>query len=520
MQDIHNQITQEYSGDLHCIYSDDNDEKLILRLRVMNDEETQVVDEQLSTWKFLKELEGNMLQDLWLKGIEDITKVVMKEVNHTYVAVDGAIKRTKQWRLETDGCNLASVLSLEGVDPSKTISNDLVEITRVLGIEAVRQGLMKELREVLNVYGIYVNYRHLSVLCDVMTQRGYLMSITRHGINRTESGPLKKASFEETVEMLLEAAAYSEVDYLKGVTENIMLGQLAPIGTGEIDVLIDTDKIVKAGMIYDPLENPDMLDEPTSYSLDPNSIGTPINIATPRVILPETSMATTPRGETPHIYGSFSPYETVPSPASHSSPFIRYSPVIHSPVYQPSPNIIASPQYTGSSLHSYSPSTGSMRPFSPYSITSPSVHTTSPNMQHFPSPSPYYSPSHAGYSPTSPAYSPTSPHYSPTSPAYSPTSPAYSPTSPAYSPTSHTYSPTSPAQSPAYSGLSSTSPHTRAPAYSPYVSSPAYSPASPSYNPSSPRYNPVRTTDIQHMPGRCSPIEESDEEEEEIQQPR
>lgn len=84
--------------------------------------------------------------------------------------------------------------------------------------------LLRELRVVLDFYGIYVNYRHLAILCDVMTQRGSLMSITRHGINRASAGPLLKASFEETVEMLLEASAYSEVDYVRGVTENIMLG--------------------------------------------------------------------------------------------------------------------------------------------------------------------------------------------------------------------------------------------------------------------------------------------------------
>ena len=36
-----------------------------------------------------------MLQDLWLKGIEDITKVVMKEVNISVAGSDGSIKRIK-----------------------------------------------------------------------------------------------------------------------------------------------------------------------------------------------------------------------------------------------------------------------------------------------------------------------------------------------------------------------------------------------------------------------------------------
>lgn len=74
--------------------------------------------------------------------------------------------------------------------------------------------------------GSYVNYRHLSTLVDVMTFRGHLMAITRHGINRVDNGPMLRSSFEETVEILMEAAVFAEADNLKGVTDNIMLGQV------------------------------------------------------------------------------------------------------------------------------------------------------------------------------------------------------------------------------------------------------------------------------------------------------
>jgi DNA-directed RNA polymerase II subunit RPB1 len=84
--------------------------------------------------------------------------------------------------------------------------------------------LIRELRLVLGTYDIYVNYRHISTLVDVMTQRGILTSITRHGINRVDSGPLRKCSFEETTEILLEAAFYGEHDPLSGITENIIFG--------------------------------------------------------------------------------------------------------------------------------------------------------------------------------------------------------------------------------------------------------------------------------------------------------
>lgn len=69
------------------------------------------------------------------------------------------------------------------------------------------------------------------------------MSIARHGINRIDSGAIRKCSFEETVEILLEAAVYSEDDSLSGITENIVMGQLTPMGTGSFGLTIDSGMI-------------------------------------------------------------------------------------------------------------------------------------------------------------------------------------------------------------------------------------------------------------------------------------
>lgn len=87
------------------------------------------------------------------------------------------------------------------IDASRVQSNDIVETIKILGVEAVRQALLGELRAVIEFDGSYVNYRHLAILCDVMTCRGHIMAITRHGINRNDSGALMRCSFEETVEV-------------------------------------------------------------------------------------------------------------------------------------------------------------------------------------------------------------------------------------------------------------------------------------------------------------------------------
>jgi hypothetical protein len=108
-----------------------------------------------------------------------------------------------------------------------------VHSLQVLGIEAVRKSVEKEMNTVLQFYGLYVNYRHLALLCDVMTAKGHLMAITRHGINRQDTGALMRCSFEETVDVLMDAASHAEVDPMRGVSENIIMGQLPRLGTGK-----------------------------------------------------------------------------------------------------------------------------------------------------------------------------------------------------------------------------------------------------------------------------------------------
>jgi DNA-directed RNA polymerase II subunit RPB1 len=96
--------------------------------------------------------------------------------------------------------------------------------------------LYKEIKKVLEFDGTYINDRHFITLADIMTSKGALMSITRHGINRGDNGPLMKCSFEETIDVLTDSAVFAETDMLRGVTENITVGKLANVGTGSFDI--------------------------------------------------------------------------------------------------------------------------------------------------------------------------------------------------------------------------------------------------------------------------------------------
>ena len=481
MEDITERIAQEYgTGELHVICNDDNADKLVLRVRIVNDGPAQKGQgddgDDEEDYIFLKKIETAMLSEMTLRGVEGIRRVFMREPKLDGIdPVTGAAIRYHEWLLDTEGVNLHAVMCADRrVDDTRTTSNDIVEIIRVLGVEAVRQALLGELRSVIEFDGSYVNYRHLAMLCDVMTYRGHILAVTRHGINRVESGALMRCSFEETVDILMEASAYSECDHVRGVSENIMLGQLAPLGTGLFSLYLNTELLEQA----QPNEGV-LLDGQDGHAMRATPMHTPFGGASPM-----------------HPFGTPGPMspggqQGMFSPGPDASPFsgAAWSPTHDgnggqfSPGYSPN-----SPSYSPTSP-SYSPTSPSYSPTSPsYSPTSPSYSPTSPS---YSPTSPSYSPTSPSYSPTSPSYSPTSPSYSPTSPSYSPTSPSYSPTSPSYSPTSPSYSPTSPSYSPTSPSYSPTSPSysPTSPSYSP--TSPSYSPASPSYSPTSPSYSPT-----------------------------
>ncbi|GJZ71155.1 RNA polymerase II large subunit, partial [Tanacetum coccineum] len=218
-------------------------EKLILRIRIMNDEmQGDAAEDDV----FLKKIESSLLMEMPLRGLHDINKVFIKSGKANKFDENEGFKPEVEWMLDTEGVNLLAVMGHEDVDALRTTSNHVIEVLEVLGIEAARRALLDELRAVISFDGSYVNYRHLAILCDTMTHRGHLMVITCHGINRNDTGPMMRCSFEETVDILVDAAVYAETDYLGGVTENIMLGQLAPLGTGECDLLLNEKMLEQA----------------------------------------------------------------------------------------------------------------------------------------------------------------------------------------------------------------------------------------------------------------------------------
>ena len=193
IQQIAEKVNAMFGDDLNCIFNDDNAEKLVLRIRLVNSDGSKFSEEEevmkMEDDMFLRCIEANMLSDLTLQGIESIRKVYMHlpqtdQRKRIVITEAGEFKAIAEWFLETDGTQLMRVLGERDVDPVRTYSNDVCEIFTVLGVEAVGKAIEKEIKTVLEFYGFYVNHRHMSLLCDVMTAKGHLMAITRRGINR------------------------------------------------------------------------------------------------------------------------------------------------------------------------------------------------------------------------------------------------------------------------------------------------------------------------------------------------
>ena len=177
------------------------------------------------TYTALLQLEDKV-KKLRLKGLPGISRA----------NVQGPDKNTGEYYIATIGSNLSKVSEFAGVDRSRTYTNNIVEIYQYLGIEAARQSIISELRDTLEGAGLDVDVRHLITVADVMTSEGEVRAIGRHGVSGTKHSILARSAFEVTVNHLLRAGIIGERDMLKGVTENVIVGQPVALGTGSVEL--------------------------------------------------------------------------------------------------------------------------------------------------------------------------------------------------------------------------------------------------------------------------------------------
>lgn len=189
------------------------------------------------------------IQNVVVAGLPNIARAV--------IAVDDA-HQPPTYKLCIEGYGLREVIATYGVVGERTRSNNICEIYQTLGIEAARTIIMSEITDVMEGHGMSVDWRHIMLLASQMTARGEVLGITRHGLAKMRESVFNLASvrwnlcqlfysysyacfscwqFEKTADHLFDAAYYGQTDAINGVSERIILGMPAGIGTGIFKLL-------------------------------------------------------------------------------------------------------------------------------------------------------------------------------------------------------------------------------------------------------------------------------------------
>lgn len=192
-------------------------DKIVLKTKVKE-------NELMETYK-LKE----KIKDVFIKGVKNITQVL-------------PVKSKNEFIILTAGSNLKDVLQIKEVDAERTVTNDIFEVGKVLGIEASRQAIINEASKVIEDQGLDINIRHIMFIADIMTTSGFIKGITRSGITGEKESVLARASFETPIRHIINASLIGEEDNLNSVIENVILNQPVPLGTGLPDLIAKMKK--------------------------------------------------------------------------------------------------------------------------------------------------------------------------------------------------------------------------------------------------------------------------------------
>jgi len=381
----------------------------------------------------------------------------------------------KQFVIDTEGIDLNHIKGITSMNQKTVQCNDIFAIRKVYGIEAARATILKEMHQVLYAYGIYVNHRHLMTIVDWMTFGGNITALTRHGVKKrmNTTAPLKRATFEQPVEIFHHAAVKGLHDRIEGISEQLLMGKEPTCGSRFNE--IRTEPEYKTKWDQEDWQPPEEIEEDLFGDLGVDTWRpAPMDMDE----MPDSSWdAHTTFADTKQQQPVLQPQQAAwqqPQQSSWDVADTKQQPVLQpqqAAWQQPQQAAWQQPQQAAwqqpqqAAWQQPQQSSWDVADTKQQPVLQPQQAAwQQPQQAAWQQPqqadSPQEneatcSPASPAYSPTSPAYSPTSPTYSPASPAYSPTSPAYSPASPAYSPASPAYSPASPAYSPGSSATES-----------------------------------------------------------------
>ena len=203
--------------------------KKLSKADIVEKKETIEIAPKEMKYRELRRL-NDEVKNIKIKGIDGIRRAIIRKEDNEYV-------------IYTEGSNFEKVLQIEGVDKTRTITNDIHAIYNVLGIEAARNAIIKEAYDTLQEQGLNVDIRHIMLVADIMTADGSIRPVGRQGVTGEKSSVIARAAFEITIDHLLKASRRGEMDELKGVAENVIVGQPIKLGTGSVELAVDIKKL-------------------------------------------------------------------------------------------------------------------------------------------------------------------------------------------------------------------------------------------------------------------------------------
>jgi DNA-directed RNA polymerase II subunit RPB1 len=229
VKDFINKITY---GCILSNYSNSNNPMIHIRFELNN------IDN-----KTLPDLQDIIINKFNLKGDELITKIdsIQHDAILSFANPEEEASSEKEYVIYAKGINIQKLRLNPYIDLNKTVCNSIETIYRLYGIEAARAALVKEIDGTFTNGGSTINFHHVSIVCDLMTHSGSITSIDRHGLNRLDTDPLARASFEKTIEVLVNAGVFNEKDFMRSVSSRIMVGKIFKGGTGLCDVMLDNE---------------------------------------------------------------------------------------------------------------------------------------------------------------------------------------------------------------------------------------------------------------------------------------
>lgn len=146
------------------------------------------------------------------------------------------------WAVKASGEDFKSIWEMQDdLDLSRLYSNNIHAMLKTYGVEAARATLIREVTQVFDIYGVKIDYRHLSLIADYMTHTGGYRPMSRHGSISESLSPFLKMSFETASKFIVEAASHALTDNLETPSSRICLGLPVKMGTGCFDLMQKLD---------------------------------------------------------------------------------------------------------------------------------------------------------------------------------------------------------------------------------------------------------------------------------------